>query len=313
MSKVTVKGKGGISATVIADSVSLKSKRITTFELEYPRFFHSEVMTHRMLSKNAASSRAIPISKMIEHIKQHTARPIYWGKNQPGMKARESLNPLEIEGSIGVWDAARDMAISHAHVLSDMGNHKQTVNRILEPFMMMKTVMTGTEWANFLYLRDHPDAQPEFKELASCIGEARNQSTPTLLNPGEWHLPYVSFDPISRGYFIDGDEGKQQWLILDDAQKVSASCCAQVSYRKLDDTLEKAIKVFEMLNVGSQTDPAHASPLEHQATPMNNDSYSNAFGWQDGVTHIDRRGDAWSGNFRSWIQYRKLFPSEAKW
>jgi hypothetical protein len=305
----TVMGKGGISATVIADSVC-NGIRMVTMELEYPRFFHSEVMTHRMLSKNAASSRAIPGKAMMAHIKENTARPIFWGKNQPGMKARESLNPLEIESSIGVWDAARDMAISHAEIMNDIGNHKQVSNRIVEPFMMMKTVMSGTEWANLLWLRDHEDAQPEFKELAHCIATAQEMSTPNQLKPGEWHLPYVNSVRVDgkMTYWVDEE------VSLENARKVSASCCAQVSYRKLDDSLEKALKVFDMLNLGTGSgQPAHASPVEHQATPMLATEYQTCFGWEEGVTHVDREGHAWSGNLRGWVQFRKLIPNEAVW
>jgi thymidylate synthase ThyX len=308
---IEILGKGGIRARVIADSITAKGKRITTFELEYMRYFHSELMTHRMLSKNAASSRAIPILSMIEHIKDNTAMPIYWGKNQPGMKAREELSDIQKQASIGVWKAARDSAIAHATVLSAEGNHKQTVNRILEPYMMMKTVVTGTEWANFLYLRNHPDAQPEFKELAQCMSEALHHSIPVKLNPGQWHLPYVvtSIEDGDQKYWMDDTTE----MLLEDAIKVSVSCCAQVSYRKLDDTLEKARRVYDMLNVGSNTEPAHASPLEHQATPMITDSTSTCFGWENGVTHIDRIGDLWSGNFRGWIQNRKMTANEARW
>ena len=77
-----------ISVKVIADSISAHTKqRITTLELEYPRFIHAELMTHRVFSRNSSSSRAIPIQTMINHIKATTAIPIHWGKNQSGMQA----------------------------------------------------------------------------------------------------------------------------------------------------------------------------------------------------------------------------------
>ena len=108
------------------------------------------------------------------------------------------------------------------------------------------------------------------------------------LKSGDWHVPYYK-----DGAFIKGrDKGLQKAL------KISASCCAQVSYRKLDDSEEKAEAVYDRL-VNSK--PVHASPFEHQATPLKK---SNGFRSKY-VTHIDRDGNPWSGNFRNWGQYRQ--------
>lgn len=309
---IEIKGKGCISAKIIKDSVSLDGARMTTFELEYPRFILSEVNTHRMLSKNSASSRAIPVNTMHEIIKANTARPIYWGKNQPGMAARVELDDLSIESSIGVWDAARDQAISHSKLLSSIGNHKQVANRLTEPFQVMKTVLSGTEFANLYALRDHTDAQPEFSELARCMRIARDHSVPKLLKSGEWHVPYVATRRSENSeltYWAD----EQTQIDVETAKKISASCCAQVSYRRLDTSLEKALQIFDKLNLGSEDEIAHASPVEHQATPMiaaHNDPTSD---WEEGVTHMRHDGSLWSGNLRGWVQYRQLIPREAVW
>lgn len=309
-----IEGKNYISCTVIADSVCVGS-RMATMELEYPRFIHSELMTHRMLSKNAASSRAIPIKKMHETIMEKTASPVHWGKNQPGMSAKEEVDDLVREGAAGVWNAARNSMLSHSTVLSDMGLHKQIANRITEPFQMMKTVISGTEWANLIWLRHHADAQPEFFELADCIVEALKKSNSILLLPGEWHVPYVNterdVEGVLRYYDSDGQE-----LSTEDAIKVSASCCAQVSYRKNDDSLEKAKDIFARL---IESEPIHASPIEHQATPMKYKDawlYSqdmNPAIWEEGITHMDRDKNYWSGNLRGFIQHRKLIKCEARW
>lgn len=309
-----IEGKNNISCTVIADSVCVGS-RMVTLELEYPRFIHSELMTHRMLSKNAASSRAIPIKKMHETIMEKTALPVHWGKNQAGMSAKEEVDDLVKQGAVGVWNAARDSMLSHSTVLSDMGLHKQIANRITEPFQMMKTVISGTEWANLVWLRHHPDAQPEFYELADCIVKCLNDSESTLLRSGEWHVPYVKterdVDGFLRYFHSDGFQ-----LTTEDAIKVSASCCAQVSYRRNDDSLEKAKDIFARL---IESEPIHASPIEHQATPMkykNSGLYSvhkDPSTWEEGITHMDRDENYWSGNLRGFIQHRKLIKSEAKW
>lgn len=308
---ITVNGRNGIKATILADSISPQGNRITTYELEYPRFILSELNTHRMLAKNSASSRAIPIAKMHEHIKANTAMPVHWGKNQPGMSAREEVDELTKDGAIGVWDAARDAAISHAKVLSDMGIHKQIANRTTEPYMMMKTVLTGTEFANLFWLRNHEDAQPEFHELASCMFDARHFSTPNILLPGDWHLPYVitryqGNKALGYKYFVGDEE-----VDLETAKQVSASCCAQVSYRRLDDSIEKAKDIFERL---INSTPVHASPVEHQATPMRHPNGRTYYGdWEEGVTHMRRDGTLWSGNLQGWIQYRQLIPNNTQW
>ena len=291
-----------IKATIIADSVNaLTGTRLTTFEMEYPRFIHSEVMTHRMLSKNAASSRAIPIEKMHEHIKNDPGTPIYWGKNQSGMQAKEELEGEELRLAKIIWAMAQNDALDYAMDLSKKGLHKQIANRVTEPFQTMKTIISGTEWANFFWLRDHPDAQPEFQRLAASAKAAMEISKPNVLEPGVWHLPYIN---NANGKYSNND----QILKLEDARIISASCCAQVSYRKNDDTLEKAKMIFDRL---VKTSPVHASPVEHQATPM--PDIKGFTEWPQGVTHRRRDGSFWSGNFRDFIQFRQLVPNNSVW
>ncbi len=245
-------GKGNISAKIIADSISPDDVRLTTFELEYPRFIHAEFMTHRLFSRNAASSRAIPVSKMIDLVETNTAKPIHWGKNQPGMSAKEELSAEE--GTM-IWLQAMKSAVEYANRYAFAGYHKQLVNRILEPFTMIKVVCTATEFDNFFWLRNHPDAQPEIHELARVMWEEYTKCVPIKLNPGAWHVPY-----FRSGFWSPNTEES-----LEDALAISSSCCAQVSYRRLDDSLEKARDIFKRL---VESKPVHASPFEHQATPL---------------------------------------------
>lgn len=307
-----------ISAKIIAHSKSsVSGKEIVTFELEYPRFIHSEIMTHRLFSRNAASSRAIPVAKMVEQVRNDPAMPVHWGKNQPGMQAQEELDDWH-KGL--VKEAWLCMAGYNARLAEDMskwgGAHKQLVNRPLEPFQMMKTVLTATEFDNFFWLRKHPDAQPEIKLLAEKMWEALQTSEPATLEPGDWHAPY-----FGAGYWLKGCG-----IPLDDALAISSSCCAQVSYRKLDDSLEKAKDVFARL---VESKPVHASPFEHQASPMTyTTTLDQAFArmqkedweitqkdveWEDGVTHCDCESNLWSGNFKSWIQHRQLINGHTCW
>jgi len=294
-----------IEVKIIADSYNLEMRsRLTTFELVYPRFIHSELMTHRMFSRNAASSRAIPIDKVIELLQTNPAMPVHWGKNQAGMQAN-----IEIENKEGaklLWLAARDSAINHAIVMRDMGLHKQIVNRVLEPYQLIKTIVTATEFNNWFWLRDHADAQPEIKELAQKMHDAYMASSPQGLYEGEWHVPYVttirnrSFDLP----FVYLDENNN-YITAEEARMISASCCAQVSYRKNDGSLEKASVVFDRL---INSVPVHASPVEHIATPIvDSDEFKI-----EGITHLDKNGQLWSGNLRGWVQFRQLIPNNVK-
>lgn len=268
-----------IIAAVVADSVSPHGKRITTLQLKYPRFIHSEFMTHRVFSRNSASSRAIPTAKMIEQVQNDPAMPIYWGLNQPGMQAtKEHDDP---DTAMVWWKCAAIDAAASATLLNNLGLHKQIVNRVLEPFQWMHTIVTATEWDNFFELRCHPDAQPEFQSLARAIRTAMNNSTPVERHgpveyAASWHLPYV-FDEERRT------------LPVSVLPKISAARCARVSYLKHDGTEPSAevdLTLFERLVGGV---PLHASPIEHQAVPAGLDRCSR--------------------NFRGWCQYRELFES----
>lgn len=311
-----------ISAKVIKDSISPQGIRITTLELEYPRIVHQELMTHRVFSRNSASSRAIPVSKVIELVESNPAMPVHWGKNQAGMQAKEELDELNKEAVRQLWLEAAKQAVSIAKVMADIGAHKQVVNRILEPFQHMKVVVTSTEWANWDWLRDHPDADPTIHALAKKMKRVKNESNPEELFYGEWHLPYVHSERskiyAERNYFDEHGEP----ITLEQARMISASCCAQTSYRKQDGSLEKAEDIFKKL---VESEPCHASPVEHQATPIQTITRGNSdqMGWEnyngnrktwiDGVTHCDKQGNLWSANFRGWVQFRQLIPNNAKY
>lgn len=315
----------GYSAKIIADSISPEGKRITTFELVYPRLVHSEFMTHRLFSRNAASSRAIPVGKLIDLVRQKPARPYRFGANQPGMQDKG----VDFDAEIGAgytaeewWDLAALSAIRFAEEFAAAGYHKQIANRLLEPFQFIKTVLTATEFENFWWLRIDADADPSIKAIAELMKEVFDKSTPELLQPGEWHTPYVSHVRVSvqakKGEEATGasvlkyvtEEGVE--LTLEEAKAISASCCAQVSYRVLNVLKEKALDIYAKLISGAKV---HASPFEHQATPM--EANEKALWWDgqasDGVTHMDRKGRVWSGNFCGWIQHRQLLDNHTEW
>jgi hypothetical protein len=225
------------SAKVICHSKAPNGEELITLEIELHRFVLPEFNTHRCLSRNFQSSRAVPVTKMIEQVRSKPAIPVHWGKNQKGMVAEIENQSLVSNGeytSEEWWSLAAISAARFAEELHDAGYHKQIVNRLLEPFMWTKGVVTATRtgFESFFKLRSHKDAQPEIKALSDAMRASIEGSTPNELNYGQYHLPYVdvSFE-------------------IEDAVKVSTSCCAQVSYRTLDDSLDKALKIYDMLNL----------------------------------------------------------------
>ena len=259
-----------ISAKIIKDSYCLTSPsdpvgvRLTTLELSYPRYIHSELMTHRIFSRCSASSRAIPIEKMIE---QASVIPEHWGRNKAGMQAEGELSDNEKGLAQSLWFEAMIAAKQYARQLSELGVHNQIANRLLEPFSVMHTVITSTEWENFFNLRISNLAQPEMMELATCIREAMNNSCPDLIEDDGWHTPYVS---------------AEEEPVLSYRIKRSVARCARVSYNLHGSggrsTLPRDIELYNKL---TQSKPMHASPLEHVATPLADSCFCRNFrGWK---------------------------------
>lgn len=273
-----------ITAKVIEHS-RLNEREICTLQLRYPRFIHAEFMTHRMFSRNASSSRAIPVARVIADIQSDPAMPSYWGKNQPGMQAGEDwdatigmMEQLDREdGTHGEglqfarreerWQELRDIAIEFAKAYNAAGYHKQIVNRILEPWAHINVVVTATEWDNFFKLRLHADAQPEIQELAKQMAAAINGSSPVQQ---DWHLPYVT--PMER---MEPD------LCFADLAKLSAARCARVSYMThegKEPNYEKDMDLAEKLLLSE-----HMSPFEHAAyhrLMTKDDMHANFKGWK---------------------------------
>jgi hypothetical protein len=303
-------------------------------QLRYPRWIHAEGRTHRIismgeedtifeiktpslmedpnLSRNASSSRAIPTERFIQDVLEDTAYPVWWGKNQPGMQAREENNEfvemvaqydmndqldyqlLKLTREDG-FEAARDYAIMVARAYAKAGYHKQIVNRFLEPYSHINVLVSATTWDNFFELRDHPDAQPEIQELARAMKAALEGSTPVYLMNGSWHLPYVDLgseeggriewwarnikDDRHSGYSpqLPPEKWMHRTVLL--GQQISVARCARVSYLTHDGKepdIQSDLALYDRL-VGSK--PLHASPAEHVATPMPG-RWGNFTGWK---------------------------------
>ncbi len=271
-----------IDAKVVLDSIAPNQARLTTLEVTMPRFLLSQLNTHRQFSRNAASSRAIPTQKMLERIRQHPFVPEEWGTNQKGMQAGPSLSGESAEEARGAWLACRDDVIRSVERLHELGVHKQLANRLLEPFMWATVIVSSTEWANFFNLRCHEDAQPELQKVARMMADAMAGSSPQPVAVGQWHLPYIQDDERTE-------------LPLEVQQACSVARCARVSYLTHDGKrdIAKDRELYDRLLGGSGF--GHWSPFEHVATPRPAEA-----------------PDSREGNFRGWIQYRKLFADECQ-
>lgn len=322
---IEVIGKNGISAKIILDSVSaVTGSRLTTMEITYPRFILAEFNTHRMFSRNSASSRAIPFVKMQGNL---TAVPVRFGQANKGMQDKgenfdakiviEEWNYVldkkveKMYSQTEIWNNSLEDAKRWSQAFYNAGYHKQVYNRLTEPFQMMKTVVSATEWSNFFWLRDDEAADPSIAELARCMKQAYEQSEPQVLQAGQWHLPYVETQTATNGekiYIIEfpEDAGDPVCVSLEDAIKVSCARACAVSFRKTDYDLNKSKEVFERL-VGDER--KHSSAMEHAACAMSSDVSFET----EGVTSLHKTLGWMSGNLSGFIQYRQLINGHTRW
>lgn len=298
---------GGTNAKVIADSVSPAGYRVTTMEVTFHRFVLAEFNTHRVFSRNSASSRAIPFRKQVERVMNSPAVPVSFPAEQRGMQGGEELSSSERQDAEYGWIHARNSAVQHAQHLANIGVHKSVVNRILEPFMWHTVIVTATEWDGFWDQRCSELAQPEIKVAAELMREAYNTSEPKYVDFGWWHLPYIDEEEDSpalekylndRGYNTAGfnfsDETLRRGIEL--VKQVSVARSARVSYLNHDGTRDIA-KDVDLYNRLVSADPLHASPLEHVCTPAS--------------TGEARAGNV-LGNLTGWHQMRHQVENEKR-
>lgn len=284
-----------ITAKVIAHSRHEDAPDLITLQMRYPRMIHAEFMTHRVFSRNASSSRAVPVERMIQDVIDDPAMPVRWGANQPGMQDAGDHDTTVVwedhTGPSGNWGSpkdawlyARDRAVEVARGFAQAGYHKQVVNRLLEPFGHISVVVTATEWDNFFALRCHPDADPTMRALAEAMRDAIQASDPDHLQSEDWHLPYVKdsefWDERSKGPYAD-------WNKL---AMISAARCARVSYLNHDGSNPDIAK--DLALVDRLWTSQHLSPFEHQAKVSGDE------------------GTALWGNLTGWDQFRKILENQ---
>lgn len=282
-----------IDAKIVADSVNPDGNRITTFVATYPRWIHCELLTHRLFSRNSASSRAIPVERVMEMVRSNPAMPVHWGKAQKGMKAEEEISDEDKKWAKQFWLSAAESAVQHARRLLKHGVHKQVANRVLEPFVHMTTIITATEWGNFFNLRASPEAQPEFQELAYLMLEKYQASEPAKKVWGEWHLPF------SNKYLPEK-------LTTEKLVKITTARSARVSYMNFagDIDHDDDYRLHDQL----MKEP-HASPFEHSAF-ADPEPKSNTVWFTHPWTKELHPIKVYRNNFQGWLPYRKLVPNE---
>lgn len=307
---------------------------LSTLLWEYPRWIHAEGRTHRvirieegfeimipdpspmadpMLSRNAASSRAIPVRKMIEAIRNNPAIPLFWGKNVAGMQHQDELPKHLASKARDIWLSSMHAAIHHAEAMCNLGldddekmigAHKQIVNRMLEPYMHIKVLVSATEWNNFLALRLHGAAEPHIQLLARATADCLKDEPQELL-PGGWHLPLTTVDECSEAFqaagWSEGFSKREYWpAALDWLRKLSVARCASTSYLTVDGLMMTSDRATALHDRLVASDPLHASPAEHPAE-ADNFSELQGGGWRNKPLHA---------NFVGFNQYRKMLPGE---
>ncbi len=251
-----------IRVTILADSENPmgKGSRLTTFKLEYPRYIHAEVMTYRMFSRNAQSSRAMPTAKLLDKIRNNPVVPLVWTSNKKGMQGGVPLYGFNLGLAKNEWLKAAEDAVLCCEQLHEEKLHKQYANRLIEPFSTITVICSATDWANFFHQRISPLAMPEITLLAIKMLRAIQESTPRIVGvtgsttpPQEWHLPFIKDQDQ-----VECSDNPDHLL------KVSAARCARVSYLNHDGTreIQKDLKLYDHLVTNG-----HWTPLEHVACP----------------------------------------------
>lgn len=262
------------SAKVICDSISPEGVRVTTVQAVIHRFILAEVDTHRVFSRNSASSRAIPVAKQLEKFRTDLALPVSWPAEQKGMSGGAELVGDDLTEAFTLFSEV------HRHTLAEIKRyverhpepehrlHKSLINRLMEWGQWHTVVITSTAWDNFYGLRLSPAAQPEFRVVAAEIAKAREASTPRFIDYGMWHLPYIDEEDVRAAeeylHHTVGVFGRHTVTKL--LVKMSAARVARTSYETMDGKRDPGedVGLYDKL---TSAHPMHSSPLEHPCTP----------------------------------------------
>lgn len=308
------------SARVIDDCITEDGHRLTTFEATCWRPVLAEQNTHCVLSRNSASSRAIPVAKMLDRYDTDFAEPLAWPSEIPGMQGGPPLEGDDLKAAQKLWEDLRwfasDKIRNYVNSHPNLRLHKSMLNRWLEPGLWQTQIISATQWDGYFWQRCHKDAEPHIRAMAEAMRDARDASTPRLLHPGEWHLPYWAENgghesdwgdaiELAFQFGVDNNVATLKEATQEVAKRCSVARCARVSYLTQNGVrdLREDLDLYARLTsnrVGSEN-PPHASPLEHVATP-----------WAENQQHVTMPNGVTMGplpklgKFVGWLQLRHL-------
>lgn len=329
-----------IQAKVIAHSKNTHGEEIASLVVTGPRFILAEFNTHRMFSRNSASSRAIPFKKMLDKVNTSPMIPMAWQKEHKGMQGSDYIEDQQtLDYITKQWLFGRDCVVDAAQRISSNDVTKQLCNRLLEPFQYHTILVTATEWENFFQLRcpqynlngkifrsrkdilkEYPGGVTNETEkywrsinkgqgeihimaLAEAMWDALNESTPRQLQPGEWHIPFGNNLDLQRLKEITSTQENP----LDrtrTAIKIATARCARTSYDNFEGSSNDYVKDIELHDRLKSS--GHMSPFEHCARAMTVEEWES---WIRGRIPNDKYPDSicgWCRNFKGFIQYRAI-------
>ena len=306
--------KDGFDCQVIADSKNLSKERLTTMVVTFPRIVLAEFNTHRMFSRNSASSRAIPTSKMIQRVEKTPFVPLAFQATHKGMQGTEYLSgEKEIEAK-SLWLKGSRRAVSIAKQMVEAGITKQLINRILEPYLYHTVIVSATDWDNFFELRcpkyrfdflgndvsfnskksaiaflkandfimmaegleENPEeldkintsqAEIHIQRIAEMMYDAYQESRPTVLNVGDYHMPFgdkIDHQEVVKYLAAKGkfDPTREHFLVRQVKIHIAIARCARVSYLNFEGKFDinADVNLYKSLKASK-----HWSPFEHVA------------------------------------------------
>jgi hypothetical protein len=324
------------SLIVIADSLTnaAAAPRLSTYIVRYPRYVHAEALRHRVISRNAASSRARSVKSTLREVMTNPVIPLFT-VNQKGMGGKFA-SPEIREALIKEWLLARDkdvtsvlsmlinpsiregktdteVANDYEALLADYyangydteGNpkagylsaHKQQFNRIIEAYSVFEEVITASYWDNFLSLRDHEDAQPEIRAVAVLVKAALDRSTPVKR---ELHLPFIA-EADYPASDADWETTVKPVFLRSSAEAAQISYNDKSSSSKSTATAELGARLFES---------RHLSPFEHPAIASGH--YFDVLRTAESE-HLEPDATKLVSNFSdSWVQLRPILAGITK-
>lgn len=300
-------------AEVLAHSITKHGDEVATVSFWLGKSYLAEFNKHRALANSVGSARAVPVRKFRAMAAGDNFFPVAWPREKSGMSGGEQVEDLE--KVVKQWTGLRNEALTVTQSLADLGLHKSLTNRLIEPWIGVKVVATGSAWENFFRQRIDDAAQPEIRVAAESIHAALAASTPTLLDEGEFHLPYVGTADREFAYSREGalliEQRSESLGYQIDEQRllaqISSARCARTSYLT-NPVIDQAGNVIDPARVDISKDlrlysdlvgaePRHWSPLEHPCTPWaaNKQTVENGMPWLNfrgpggHLTHVETK------------------------